>query len=244
MLGFFNTMNGPRRCTDFSKAQAWDEDKTKFARTLVLSASTYKPFRPFDVIPLRGDMRRMQAEPNLLPAYRNDSPNGEFRYTEWILERGDWLSIVQGKKTGKVCFDGDISIPRVCQRNRGSDTYKLIPWMSITPMEILSQRGCLRFARGHVVIGGLGLGWLLRKVLARKQVTKVTLVEKSQELLDWMPIPKLMRLEVVCGDANEVIPSLTADVALIDIYPDYGGNSFNRCPNIPHVWVWGSQFAG
>ena len=50
-------------------------------------------------------------------------------------------------------------------------------------------------------------------------------------------------LEVIVGDAEKVVPMLKADVACIDIYPDYGGNEFApKCPDIGRVWVWGSQF--
>ena len=84
MRGF----QGPRKCTDFSDAQPWDEDKTKFDSRMVLAAATYKPFRPFDVKPLRGDGRRKSANLQLSTEYCNDSPDGNFRYTEWILEAG------------------------------------------------------------------------------------------------------------------------------------------------------------
>jgi len=244
IFGMRGIDRGPRKCTDFHDVQPWDEDKTKFDSRLVLAAETYKPFRPFKVLPLKGDQRYKSANLQLGKAYRNDSPNGNFRYTEWILEAGEWIDVVQGNRSGKVCFTGDIAVPRVCQLAYGGQKFEMSPWMSYTPMEILTQRGGVRRAKGHVVIGGLGLGWVLRKVLDRKQVTQVTLVEQSQELLDWMPLPEDDRLTVVCGDANEVIPNMEADVALIDIWPSYGGNYFKKCPKIGHVWVWGSQFAG
>ena len=37
-------------------------------------------------------------------------------------------------------------------------------WMSLTPSEMATQRPGVQKAQGTVVIGGLGLGWLLRKV--------------------------------------------------------------------------------
>ena len=52
-------------------------------------------------------------------------------------------------------------------------------------------------------------------------------------------------MEVV-GDAADgaeavaKIVELLPDVALVDIFPGYGGNSFPRCPNIGRVWCWGS----
>jgi hypothetical protein len=49
-------------------------------------------------------------------------------------------------------------------------------------------------------------------------------------------------VEIIVGDAYAVVPKMHADVALIDIFPDYGGNSFNvHCPNIAAIWCWGSS---
>jgi spermidine synthase len=109
-------------------------------------------------------------------------------------------------------------------------------------------------------VAGLGLGHQLLDVLRRKKVTQVTLVEKSQELAEWI-LPRLRsaypnidwsKLAVEIGDAYKVIPKLTADVCLLDIFPDYGGNSYGafkleccfrdagRPDSIPRIWAWGS----
>jgi hypothetical protein len=50
---------------------------------------------------------------------------------------------------------------------------------------MLTQRSGVRAAEGTVVLGGLGLGWLLRKVCEKPSVERVIFVEKSRELLDW-----------------------------------------------------------
>ena len=55
----------------------------------------------------------------------------------------------------------------------------------MTPAEMLTQRSGVQAAEGTVVLGGLGLGWLLRKVCEKPSVERVIVVEKSQELLDW-----------------------------------------------------------
>jgi len=106
-------------------------------------------------------------------------------------------------------------------------------------------------ARGHVVIAGLGLGHQLIEVSRRLQVKRVTLVERSQELVDWLlPVirPYLRKpLKVIVGDAYTVIPTLRADVALIDIFPRYGGaqqklDAIKRqTKGIRKFWAWGSS---
>jgi len=51
---------------------------------------------------------------------------------------------------------------------------------------------------------------------------------------------------VIVGDAYEVLPTLSADVALVDIFPSYGGNEAammqlrKRCPKIKKMWGWGT----
>lgn len=242
-------MRGPRNCTDFHDVQPWDELKTKFDSRLVLSAASYQPFRPFTVEPCQMD-ETLKVMPKSKCAI---SPNGGFRYTEVVLAKGTWLDCAQGNRRGNVCFDDDIVIPRINAKCNGEwddghpcrSGFRQRPWMSLTPMEILTQRGGLRRAKGHVVVAGLGLGWLLQRVSERKQVKQVTLVEISQELVDWL-LPNLNTngtpINVVVGDARKLVPEMEADVALTDIDMDYGGNTFPRCPKIGHVWTWGTQF--
>lgn len=223
-------------------AQDWDELSSKFETKLVLKGSSYNPHRLFDVKPSRvGD----KPDTSLSVRDRTDviSPNGGYRYTEVILSRGKMLLTIMGCRRGWVCFDDDIIIPRInaAYTNGG---FKIDPWMSITPMEAFTQRYGLSRARGHVVIAGLGMGWLLEHVIRRKQVSRVTLVEVSQELIDWV-LPRLdlgdIALDVICGDAYTELTKIVADVALVDIWMTYGGNKFPACPYIPYIWCWGSQ---
>ena len=117
--------------------------------------------------------------------------------------------------------------------------------MSLTPMEMVTLRGGIRFAKKHTVVAGLGLGHQLIEVSRKKSVKKITLVESSQELVDWL-LPRIKtfmgdaKLKVVVGDAKKLVPKMTADVALIDIFRSYGSNDFVECPKIPRVWCWGS----
>ena len=97
---------------------------------------------------------------------------------------------------------------------------------------------------------GLGLGHQLIEVSKRLTVKEIVLVERSQELVDFY-LPRIRplikkRLTVLVGDALEIVPTLRADVALIDIFPAYGGNEpatrelARRSPNIKKMWGWGT----
>ncbi len=123
--------------------------------------------------------------------------------------------------------------------------------MSLTPAELMTLRPGTRMAKGHTIIAGLGLGHQLIEVAKRLPVKRVTVVELDEELADWiMPVirPHLRKkVDVVIGDAYEVIPKLKGDVALIDIFPGYG-DGFRRVeelrrasPGIKKFWGWGTS---
>ena len=55
--------------------------------------------------------------------------------------------------------------------------------MSDTPDEIRDHLGAIRMANGQVLINGLGLGVMLKAVLAKPEVAHVTVVEKASEVI-------------------------------------------------------------
>ncbi|HEY0134841.1 MAG TPA: hypothetical protein VGB85_12195 [Nannocystis sp.] len=189
--------------------------------------------------------------PQLNPAEHADSPNKQFRYCIRLHRAGHQLMTWFGDRTGSVIFDSDVHIPAIYQCLPGQPgVWNETPWMSLTPAEILTLREGSRMARGRVVIAGLGLGHQLIEVSKRLQVKEILLVELSQELVDFY-LPRVRplvkkRLTVLVGDAYQIVPTLTADVALIDIFPAYGGNEAatrelaRRSPKIKKMWGWGT----
>jgi hypothetical protein len=100
--------------------------------------------------------------------------------------------------------------------------------MSIVPLECLTQRRAIGMARGRVVIGGMGLGWLALEVLSRPQVQHVTVVEKREKILDYFG-QRLSRhfgsrLTLVGGDAFSYLDKMKTapDVVLMDIWAKGG----------------------
>jgi len=175
------------------------------------------------------------------------SPCGQWAYTACILPAGCYISTVFGKQIGSVLFDDDVVIPRITKRGwMGDDQWNPKPFMSLTPMEIFTMRGGERRAKGNVVIGGLGMGYQLIQCSHRKKVKRLRVVELDQGLADWLfPIISNktgLKAELIIGDAKKIIPTLEADVALVDIWPSYGGNHMPHCPRIGYTWCWGSQY--
>lgn len=270
---FFDTRtSGERRADDArvakermaKKASAipWDPNMP-FQSALKIQGSTYQQPSLFKVHACKAD----EADPNA--AYKNNknklslSKTKEWAYRERILSANTTLETMMGKKRGVVCFDSEVIIPML-HRGRlvdGEMVWDGDPFMSFTPLEFFSLRPGIRLAKGHVVIAGLGMGYQLEQVCKKKRVDRVTLVEKSEDLVEWI-LPKIdlhgKPIEVVVGDAYQIVPNLNCDVALIDIFKGYGNNKdewesmvylhkkelkkrgMEADGNIGKLWIWGA----
>jgi len=228
-------------CVEWNPKMSWKKE-------LNLKASSYSCLNLFPGL----EPKNKHPNPNNAVAGEYvDSPSGDWRYVVNVIPRGTKLATWCGNKIGSVIFDGPVNVPAIYGREawRKEISYRNEPWMSLTPAEIMSMRTGLRFAKGHTVVAGLGLGHLLIEVTKKRSVKKVTLVEISQELVDWL-YPRVKAylaqdVNVIVGDANHVIPGLEADSALIDIDSSYGNNNFHAPKeHIDKVWVWGTATIG
>lgn len=74
--------------------------------------------------------------------------------------------------------------------------------MSDTPMEKRDHVPFVHAARGHVLIHGLGLGMALAAILEKPEVERVTVIEKSPDVISLVaPSYDDPRVEIVEGDA-------------------------------------------
>ncbi len=239
-------------------AVPWDP-KAKWDKELCFQASTYEVLDLFpDLKP--GPPGASSAEIwQCGPDFYEESPCGRWRYAKMTLRRGKGLWTAYGKERGDVFFDDDVALPGVFQRphpwgplTEPSHLWACSerPYMSMTPMEVISLRPGIRRAKGDVIIAGLGMGYQLIEVSKRKKVTSLRLIEISRGLVDWLfPViePHLgCEVEIIVGNVYEVLPELEADVALIDVFTRYGGNAYERdrlrkrCPGIGYIWAWGA----
>jgi hypothetical protein len=232
-----------KRCVPWSSAVAWKPQ-------LNFVASTYKVLELFPGV-VASDQPVHLLEPGMFV----DSPQRTFRYCVRLHRRGRPLLTWWGDQVGTVIFDGDVIIPALYEarpeEERGDEHWNEAPWMSLTPAELMTLRPGTRMAKGKVVIAGLGLGHQLIEVSKRLQVKRIVLVERNAELVEWiLPVvrPHVRKpLEVVIGDAYEAIPRITADVALIDIFPGYGDGHrrvaelARSSPGIKKFWGWGTS---
>lgn len=220
------------------------DPEVKWAPELTFQAAGFPTRSLWPVKPLVTDNVNA-AEPDQLVV----SPGGRFCYCEKVIPRGTKLKTFRGKQVGEVRFDGPLVVPTLHELDWGGEVWRYEPWMSLVPMEYLSLRAGTRLARGRVVVAGLGLGHQLVEVSQRRNVRSLVLIERDAELVEWL-FPRLaphlrIPVEVIVGDVRSVLPGLRADVALVDVFPGYGGNGFvaagfrQRCPDIGRIWCWG-----
>jgi len=209
-----------------SELEDWDEAKTKFKPKLYLRASTWKPFVLYDIKP--GESLKF----------------GPWTYDHSVFPKGGSLETFQGRKKGRVFFNDSVIIPRVMH---GEEWNKQI-WMSYTPMEVLSQRAGLKMAKGKVLIGGLGMGWLANRVAAKKQVTEVVVVDLDDDVLQLAsPCCMSKKITLVHGDVWKEVDKYGDDwTFLFDVWPNYGFNKdepemrrFRKSHPNAKYWAWG-----
>lgn len=100
--------------------------------------------------------------------------------------------------------------------------------MSNTPAEIQDHIKFIHKASGKVLVGGLGLGMVLKCLLDNKAVTKVTVVEKSVDVIR-LVAPSYTedpRVEIVNADIFEYTPNEKYDCAWFDIWDDISGEEY------------------
>ena len=105
--------------------------------------------------------------------------------------------------------------------------------MSNTPAEIRDHIKFIQEAQGKVLIAGLGLGMVLQEVLKKNTVTKVTVVELSQDVINLVGKSyQDSRLEIVNEDIFKFKPSEHYDYAWFDIWDDISGDEYEEMKKI------------
>lgn len=142
-----------------------------------------------------------------------------------VVKRNHLELYRSGRAQCNCAFDSEINIPIL------ADKEQMSVWMSLTPNEVLTQRGQIKRAKGNVGMAGLGLGWAARRVLERKKVDHLTVVERDLDVIKTFGTPLKEeygdKLTLVCGDAYEQ-DWMPYDVSLWDIWADYGGVAWDR----------------
>ena len=124
-------------------AVSWTDD-LRWAPELTIRAKTFPMLSLFDVKPLRNNDINSATMSHVV-----QSPYKHFVYAEKLLPKGRLLETISGRRRGTVMFDRDIFIPCLHEVATLRSGWNHNPWMSITPMEMLTLRPG-KIGRAHV----------------------------------------------------------------------------------------------
>lgn len=121
-------------------------------------------------------------DPYLKSVKIKDKKIGNFFLTNAVYEKGeifqydepDFYNGLCVSKLG-VCAE-KVSFPAIYEGN--------MPWMSVCPSEIFSMKEDIERAFGKVLVLGLGLGYYPFVCSLKENVTEITIVELSGEVID------------------------------------------------------------
>lgn len=92
--------------------------------------------------------------------------------------------------------------------------------MSDTDMEKRTNARFVANAHGNVLIGGLGIGMILLAIQDKTDIEKITVVEKSAEVIELVKdqLPLNSKVEIVHSDVWEYVPSCKFNTIYMDIW--------------------------
>lgn len=103
-------------------------------------------------------------------------------------------------------------------------------WMTLTPVDMDTSQDAIREARGKVITFGLGLGYFAFHASEKEEVSEVTVIEKSPDVIRLfrevlLPhFPHKEKIHIIEGDAfryaEEEMPLVGYDFAFVDTWRD------------------------
>lgn len=160
-----------------------------------------------------------------VPLYRPPyfMPNyAEGRQGRWKMIRGGF-QLDRGYYSGVW---GVVGLPALLRDAQG-DGQVWDTWMSLSPHEIESQELGVRYAHGHSVVMGLGMGWVAANIALNPRVSKVTVIERDPEVIELftqvqnfagLPAEARAKLNLVEADALFWQPGEAVDFLYADIW--------------------------
>lgn len=133
--------------------------------------------------------------------------------------------------TAKICIDTPSPIDRMQGALHGmplsAESYTRLfindeLWMTDAEFESASYYHTLRDAKGDILVGGLGIGFMLPYLLSRPWITSVTVLEREADVIALVG-PKFQdpKLKIIHADVYEWIPPRKAyDLIFMDIWPN------------------------
>ncbi len=143
----------------------------------------------------------LQKNPYIKRVRFNTIKSGKYLLTNQSYEKGEILQYAF-----PLMEDG-VYIPRLAyftkKTNFPTIYEKNVPWMSVIPSEITSMEQPIAHARGNMLVLGLGLGYYAYRIGQKKEVSKITIVEKSSDVI------ALFEDNILCQFEKEIQDKIT-----------------------------------
>ncbi|MBO5879000.1 MAG: hypothetical protein J6Q68_00395 [Clostridia bacterium] len=136
-------------------------------------------------------------------------------------------------------FNSDFTFPAVLEGGN--------EWMTLTPIDVDTVQDAIRDANGNVITFGLGLGYYAYMAARKENVTSLTVVEKSEKIIELFKKHVLPRFDckekirIINADAFEyaehIMPSEEYDYAFVDTWRDAsdGLPMYERMKTLEHL---------
>jgi ribosomal protein S18 acetylase RimI-like enzyme len=186
-----------------------------------------------------------------MPVYR------EARIGQWRLTRTGFC-LDNGYYTGLCGVSGMPVLLRIGS-GTGDNWEDWETWMSLSPHEIESQELGCRYAHGHTVVMGLGMGWVAINMALNPAVTMVTIIERDPEVIELFRQSDALhgladnvtaKIRIILADALEWQPETKVDFLYADIWrcleePQTVDDVRRMQTNVQakSVYFWGQELA-
>jgi hypothetical protein len=154
-----------------------------------------------------------------------DGISGEWKVETFIVSKED----ASFARKRAAFHGGRGSLPAGIYKKLTRHNYTV---MSNTPDEINDFSYFVYKATGNVLVNGLGLGVLLKALLNKPEITKVTIIEKSQDVINLVASTYLKdsRVTIICADAfkYKAPKDEKYDAVWHDIWDDICGDNIDE----------------
>lgn len=171
----------------------------------------------------------------------------KLRYAPYeLFPAGDLTMDEAGRLRAPLGFFGRaFECPMLTQNGR--------EWMALKPNEMITMERYVERARGEVLVLGLGLGYYAHQISLKKEVKKVTVVERERETMElverWL-LPQFEergKIALVEGDAVEMMrrhgDGRKVDYVFADLWHDAGDGLpiYHELKAIEKGWAEGPE---
>lgn len=126
-----------------------------------------------------------------------DGISGDWRVETFVVPKNDLSQSLSMMRSGRGVPSGEYK-----RLMRGD-----VIVMSNTPDELSDCRHFMIYAKGSVLINGLGLGCVVKVLLEKPDITKITVIEKSEDVINLVqPHFHDSRLNIIHADSFDYKP--------------------------------------